>query len=307
MANWVIRLALELQPLVNLLRDHQHSYDYLQMDETRIKVLKEINLSPSAQKWMWVSKGGPPDQPAILYDYDPSRSQEVAARLLAGFSGTLQCDGLSSYDAVWGSQGLRQLGCFDHARRKFVEAVKAQPKKDKAKTGKASKAEVGLSKINALYRIEREIKDLPPHEKYFQRQRRSVPQLEQLKSWLDKNITRVVKGELTYKAIFYTLNQWEKLIRYCEDGRFHISNIGAENALRPFVLGRKRWLFADTPKGAHASAVHYSLVETAKANGLAPDEYYRYILPKLPEADTVEKMEALLPWNVKAALQKNPD
>ena len=307
MANWVIRLAIELQPLVNLLRDHQHSVDYLQMDVTRIKVLKEKNRSPSSHKWMWVSKGGPPDRPAILFDYDPSRGQEVAERLLAGFTGTLQCDGLNSYDAVWSACGRRQLGCFDHARRKFVEAIKAQPKTKKTKngSGKVSKADVALGKINALYRIERDIKDLSPAQKYHQRQQRAVPLLNDLKTWLESNLPRVVKGELTYKAIFYSLNQWDKLIRYCEDGRFHISNVAAENALRPFVIGRKRWLFSDTPKGAHASAVHYSLVETAKANGLDPQKYYAHILPQIPYADTAEKWEALLPWNVKEALKKN--
>lgn len=304
LANWVIRSAVELQPLVNLLRDHQHTEDYLQMDETRIKVLKEKNRSPSSQKWMWVSKGGPPDKPAILFDYDPSRGQAVAKRLLDGFSGTLQCDGLGSYEAVWAKQGFRQLGCFDHARRQFVEAIKAQPK-TKHTTSKPTKADVALGKINALYRIEREIKDLTTAEKYRHRQQRSVPLLNALKTWLDNNLLRVVKGELTYKAIFYTLNQWDKLIRYCEDGRFFISNVAAENALRPFVIGRKRWLFSDTPKGAHASAVHYSLVETAKANGVEPQAYYVHVLTALPYADSVEKLEALLPWNVKAAIEKN--
>jgi hypothetical protein len=131
--------------------------------------------------------------------------------------------------------------------------------------------------------------------------------MEALKTWLEKNIGGVVKGGLTYKAMYYSLNQWPKLIRYCEDGRLNISNAGAENAIRPFAIGRKRWLFSDTPKGAHASAVHYSLVEMAKANGLKPDEYYRCILERLPYAETVEDMESLLPWNVKAALEKNSD
>ncbi len=131
--------------------------------------------------------------------------------------------------------------------------------------------------------------------------------LEALKTWLEKNIGGGVKGGLTYKAMYYSLNQWPKLIRYCEDGRLNISNAGAENAIRPFAIGRKRWLFSDTPKGAHASAVHYSLVEMAKANGLKPDEYYRYILERLPYAETVEELEALLPWNVKSALEKNSD
>lgn len=314
MANWVIRLAAELQPLINLAREHQLAYDYLQIDETRIKVLKEINKSPHSDKWMWVSKGGPPDKPVVLFDYDPSRGKEVAARLLDGFEGYVQCDGLASYDAVCRKNNQQKmLGCFDHARRKYVEAQKAalSPSKKsiskKHGAAKVSKADVALGKINALYRLERTIKDLPSHEKYQHRQTVAVPILEDLKTWLEKNISSVVKGGLTYKAMYYTLNQWSKLVRYCEDGRLNISNAGAENAIRPFAIGRKRWLFSDTPKGAHASAVHYSLIEMAKANDLKPDAYYRYILERLPYAETVEELEALLPWNVKAVLEKNSD
>ena len=303
MANWVIRLSLELQPLINLARDHQLSYDYLQMDETRVKVLKEPQKSPQSDKWMWVSKGGPPDKPVVLFDYDPSRGAAVPARLLEGFDGYLQCDGLSSYDKVWHKQGLKQLGCFDHARRKFNEAIKAQPKK---KTTGASIADMAMGKINALYRLERKIKTLSPSERYIQRQEIAVPLLEDLKAWLEDRLVKTDKSGLTYKAIYYTLNQWDKLVRYCEDGRLEISNAGAENAIRPFAVGRRRWLFCDTPQGAHASAIHYSLIETCKSNGINPEEYYRYILARIAEADTVEKWEALLPWNVKAVLQKNP-
>ena len=306
MANWVIRLSLELQPLINLMREHQLAYDYLQIDETRIKVLKEANKSPTSDKWMWVSKGGPPDKPVVLFDYDPSRSKEVALRLLDGFEGYLQCDGMGSYDAIWHRQGLKQLGCFDHARRKYVEAQKAaKPVNKQKQAAGVSKADVGLGKINALYRLERTIKDLPPGEKYQKRQQIAKPLLEDLKAWLEKNISGTLKGGLTYKAMYYTLNQWPKLIRYCEDGRLYISNAGAENAIRPFAVGRRRWLFSDTPKGARASAVHYSLVESAKANGLNPDEYYREVLSKLPYADTVEKLEELLPWAVKMRFEKN--
>jgi transposase len=307
LANWVIRLSLELQPLINLMREHQLAYDYIQMDETRIKVLKEAGKSPSSDRWMWVSKGGPPNKSVVLFDYDPSRSKEVAERLLDGFEGYLQCDGMGSYDAIWHRKGLKQLGCFDHARRKYVESQKAATSKSKQKKGgTVSKADIGLGKINALYRLERSIKDLPPGEKYQQRQKLAKPLLDDLKNWLESNISGVMKGGLTYKAMYYTLNQWPKLIRYCEDGRLNISNAGAENAIRPFAVGRRRWLFSDTPKGAHASAVHYSLVESAKANGLKPDEYYREVLAKLPYADTIEKLEELLPWNVKARFEKNP-
>ena len=303
MANWVIRLASELQPLINLSREYQLSYDYVQMDETPVQVLKEKNKSPQSTKWMWVSKGGPPDKPVILFDYDPSRSAEVPARLLEGFEGYLQCDGLGSYDKIWHKMGFKQLGCFDHARRKFTEAIKGQPKKKK--NDKPSIADIGLGKINAMYRLERNIKDKSPEEKYQQRQKIAVPLLNDLKRWLDYTIERTEKSGLTYKALRYALNQWPKLIRYCEDGRLNISNAGAENAIRPFAVGRKRWLFCDTTKGAHASAIHFSLIETAKANGINPDEYYRYILAHIPQAETVEQWEALLPWNVKAALQKN--
>jgi transposase len=303
MANWVIRLALELQPLVNLMREHQLRYDYLQIDETPIQVLKEPDKSPTSKKWMWVTRGGPPDSPAIIFDYDPSRGKEVAARQVDGFAGYLQCDGMGSYDAIWHRKGLKQLGCLDHVRRKFKDAQKAIT----ATKGKRelSKADVALGKIGAIYRLEREISNLNPEEKYAARQEFAIPLLNDLKAWLELNITSVVKGSLTYKAMYYTLNQWPKLIVYCEDGRLNISNALAENAIRPFAVGRKRWLFADTPKGAHASAIHYSLIESAKANGLEPEAYYRVVLEKLPYADTVEKLEELLPWNVKAQIAQS--
>ena len=302
LANWVIRLSQELQPVLNLARDHQLSYDYLQIDETRVKVLKEISHSPHTDKWMWVSKGGPPDKPVILFDYDPSRGAKVPERLLEGFAGYLQCDGLGSYDVVCKKYGLTQLGCLDHARRKFVDAIKGAGKKKKGQA--ISKAEVGLGKINALYRLERNIKELSPHEKYQRRQTIAKPLLEDLKRWLEHNLPKTMKDGLTYKAMYYALNQWDKLVGYCEDGRLSISNAAAENAIRPFAVGRRRWLFCDTPAGAKASAIHYSLIETCKANELNPEEYYRYVLARLPYADTVEKMEALLPWNVKLELEK---
>jgi len=256
MATWVIRLAGELQPLINLAREHQLGYDYIQIDETRVQVLKEKGKSPHSDKWMWVSKGGPPDKPVVLFDYDPSRGSAVPLRLLEGFSGYVQCDGLASYNAVSASEQVTRVGCFDHARRKFNDAVKVQRKGKKVK---ASMADIGLSKINALYRLERKIKHLSVHEKYQQRQKIALPLLHDLKTWLDAKVETTVKSELTYKAIAYALKQWPTLIAYCEDGRLHISNAGAENAIRPFAVGRRRWLFCDTPAGAKASGVHYSI------------------------------------------------
>lgn len=303
LANWLIRLAEPLTPLINLIREHQWEGTLIQADETRIQVLKEPERSVTSDKWMWVTRGGPPGQPSVLFEYDPSRSQEIPLRLLEGFSGCLQTDSYAGYNAVAQKQKLVHAGCWDHARRKFDEADKVsrtqnKNAKGKSKSGTPSKACIALSKINKLYLIEREIKDQSPAEKVRLRQERSLPHLNELKAWLEKNQTKVLKGSLTSKAIYYTLNQWEKLICYCEHGEIPISNILAENAIRPFCIGRRNWLFSDTPKGAHASALYYSLVETAKANGLEPYEYFRVILKQLPYADTVEKMEALLPWNM---------
>lgn len=298
MANWVIKLALQLQPLINLMREHQNSYDYLHIDETRIKVLKEPGRSPTSDKWMWITRGGPPEQPAILFDYDPSRGKEVPLRLLEGFEGYLQSDGYAGYHEVCKQQNLIHLGCWDHARRKFTDAKKSADKKGKKSKGKVAKFDIALNKIQKLYVVEQNIKTLSAEEKQQQRERCSKPLLDDLKDWLDKNIAKVSKDSATYTAINYTLNQWPKLIRYCDDGRLNISNVAAENAIRPFVIGRKGWLFADTPNGAKASATHYSLIETAKANGLEPYRYLKAVFKRLPYAETVEQLEALLPWNI---------
>jgi hypothetical protein len=246
---------------------------------------------------MWLVRGGPPSQPAVLFEYDVSRGEEVPSRLLDGFEGILQADGYAGYNKVCRDNPITRIGCWDHARRKFVEASKAAPAKRKGQ--KVSKADVAIGKIRKLYRIEERIKDLAPEQKTIQRQTLSQPVLDDLKVWLQSNIRRVPKDSLTWTAINYTLNQWALLVGYCQDGRLHISNALAENAIRPFAVGRRNWLFADTPRGARASATAYSLIETAKANGLEPYDYLRHVLQHIAAADTVEKFEALLPWNVK--------
>lgn len=298
MANWVIGLGGMFKPLIELLRTYQVNGDYLQGDETRIQVLKETGKVATSDKWMWVVRGGPPGRPVVLFNYDASRGEEVALRLFKGFQGTIQVDGCPSYNRVCREQSLTRIGCWDHARRKFVEASQAMPAKKKG--AKVSKADVALGKIRKLYAIEKRIKSLDVEQKREQRQALSLPILEEFKEWLEKNSRRVPKDSLTYKAIHYTLNQWDTLIGYCEDGRLHISNALAENAIRPFAVGRRNWLFSDTPRGAQASATIFSLIETAKANELEPYDYLLHVLKNIAAADTVEKLEALLPWNMKS-------
>ena len=297
LANWVIALARQAQPLINLLREHQHAGTLVCADETRIQVLKEPGRSPTSDKWMWVTLGGLPEQQSVLFEYDPSRGREVPLRLFDGFTdGYLQTDGCASYNEVCRQNQLIAVGCWDHARRKFREAKDAQPK---SKKGKVTKADMALSFINKLYVIERQIKSLSNDEIHQARQQQSVPILNKLKKWLETNRPRVDKEGLTGKAMTYLHNQWEKLVVYCMDSRLRLSNILAENAIRPFATGRRAWLFADTPAGANASAIHYSLIETAKMHELEPYAYLNAVFKALPYADTIEKIEDLLPWNFK--------
>ena len=233
---------------------------------------------------MWVTRGGPPGQPCVLFEYDPSRAGLVPERLLHGFSGTLQADGYAGYNLVCKNQNLNRIGCWDHVRRKFIEAEKAVDKTNTKKV-KTSKADVAISKIRKLYLIEKKIQHLEPAEKQRLRQELSIPVLNDIKQWLDKNVSKMVKKSLTRNAIEYALNQWETLTGYCDDGHLNISNVLAENAIRPFAVGRKAWLFADTTRGA-------------KANNLEPYAYILHILNHIGAADTLGEIEALLPWNV---------
>lgn len=295
LARWVIQCGEQLQPLLNLLREQLLGSPVIHCDETRVQVLKEAGREPSSQSWMWVQTGGPPDRPAVLFDYTTSRAQDVPLRLLAGFSGYLMTDDYAGYNGLAARPGIERLACLAHARRKFVEAQKVQPK------GKAGRADVALGLINRLYAIERELKDADDEQRYLGRQQHSLPVLAQLKAWLDKTQPQVTAQNALGKAVNYLASNWSRLERYVEAGYLPIDNNAAERAIRPFVIGRKNWLFSDTPKGATASAQLYSLVETAKANGQEPYAWLRHVLERLPQARSVEDYETLLPWNCKPA------
>jgi transposase len=294
LARWVIQCGELLQPLLNLMRDKLLDSPVIHCDETRVQVLKEPNRDPSSHSWMWVQTGGPPNKPVILFEYTASRAQEVPLRLLAGYRGYLMTDDYAGYNAVAAQSGVERLACWAHARRKFVEAQKVQPK------GKTGRADIALGMINKLYGIERELKDVSDEQRHHGRQQHSLPLLAQLKAWLEKTQPQVTAQNALGKAVNYPASNWSRLERYIEAGHLPIDNNAAERAIRPFVIGRKNWLFSDTPKGATASAQLYSLVETAKANGQEPYAWLCHILERLPQATTVEDYEALLPWNLKA-------
>ena len=293
LARWVIGSAGVLQPLHNLMRDILLDGTLIHMDETVVQVLKETDRSPTSNSYMWVQTGGPPDKSVVLYDYDASRSAAVPTRLLQGYRGYLMTDGYDGYNEIARTDGVERLACWAHVRRRFVEAVRVQPK------GKRGKADEAVSLIGKLYRIEREHTDAMPEDRHFARQASSVPVLAELHAWMLKHAPLVTPKSALGTALAYMGNLWPQLTRYTERGDLPIDNNRCENAIRPFVIGRKAWLFSDTPAGAHASAVIYSLVQTAKANGLELYTWLRRVLRDLPAAQSVEAVEALLPWNLR--------
>ena len=215
-------------------------------------------------------------------------------RLLEGTHGVIQSDGYSAYDQVAKHYDLVHCGCIAHARRKFFEAIKALPKNEQKS---ATAAHEAVRRIDELYKIERESSALSDAERAAVRQEKALPLLESLRAWAnDLELQTLPSGKLG-KALAYLLKQWPKLIRYTADGKIAIDTNLAENAIRPFALGRRNWLFADTVSGAKASAHLYSLVQTARANELEPYAYLRRLFAELPTAQTVGQIEALLPWN----------
>ena len=293
LARWVIGCSHLLQPLHNLMRDILLDCSLIYIDETVVQVLKEKDRSPTSQSYMWVQTGGPPDKPVVLYDYDPSRSAKVPVRLLEGFKGYLMTDGYAGYNEIERTQGIERLACWAHVRRRFVDAVRVQPK------GKRGKADEAVALIGKLYGIEREFKQASIEARYLARQTCSVPVLAELQVWLQKTQPLVTPKSALGTALAYMGDLWSRLTRYTERGDLPIDNNRCENAIRPFVIGRKAWLFSDTPAGAHSSAVIYSLVQTAIANGLEPYAWLRRVIRDLPAANTVDAVEALLPWNLR--------
>jgi transposase len=300
MANWMIRCGNLVEPLIDRMHAEQMAYDLIQMDETTVQVLKEKGRAPQSQSYMWVRRGGPPDHPVILFDYEPSRGGSVPVRLLENFRGVLQTDGYEAYSSVSKRNDIFSVGCLAHARRKFDEALKAQKKK-----GRGGLAKQGFDFIQRLYRVEREARerDLDADGRKTLRDDKAKPIWNELRQWLDRAVGQVPPKSLTGKALGYLDKQWPRLIRVLDDGRIEVDNNRCENAIRPFVLGRKAWLFADTPAGAEASARLYSLIETAKANGLEPHAYLARVFAELPAAIAAQDdkaIEKLLPWNVAA-------
>tara|TARA_R110000765_G_scaffold423900_1_gene533519 strand:- start:69 stop:1565 length:1497 start_codon:yes stop_codon:yes gene_type:complete len=290
MADWMLKCADLLTPLYDRLHELILKQGVIAADETTLKVVSE----DKAKCYMWVYTSGA-DSPEgklpntdipniVLYDYQSSRAGQCAVDYLQGYNGYLQVDGYAGYHKTQATL----VGCWAHARRKFVEAKTAQGKKS------SGRADWALNHIQKLYRIEAQIKASEPDNRQKIRQEKSTILLKQFEAWLIKSESQVLAKSKLGEAITYCLNQWSKLNTYTQDGHLNIDNNRAERAIKPFVIGRKNWLFSQTAKGAKASAILYSIIETAKANGLTPFDYMMHLLEQVSVQNT--DIEPLLPW-----------
>jgi transposase len=293
MARWMIQLGNLVTPLINLMREEILETPVVHCDETEIQVLGEPDRKPEQKSYMWCLTRPVFWKPIILYSYYDNRGKRAGQELLDEFAGILVTDGLKTYESLSRTIKFQLAGCMAHIRRKFWEADKASTR---ASTGEPkSLAKEALAWIAALYKIEREAKNKDPAEILQLRQDKVVPVLTEFRVWLDKMVDQVLPKSLLGRAIAYALDQWEKATLYANNAWVPIDNNPVESAIRPFVIGRNNWLFAQTPAGADASAALYSLVESAKANGVDPFDYLCLIFRELPKANSVTDYEKLLP------------
>ena len=292
MSGWVLKCGELLSPLRDLLKDHIVSDTYVRADETPVQVLQEPNRKDTTKSYIWVYLTGGHKNFGVVYEYKETRSGEGPEEFLKDFKGYLQSDAYGGYNGIINRPGNTAVGCWAHARRKYVAVVKMFPDKP----GKAAEI-VGV--IKGLYKIEEEMKEqqLSPEGVKILRQEKSKPILEKLKKQLQGLKLMVPPKNPLAGAIGYTLNNWNSLTTYLEDGRLDIDNNAAERAIRPFAIGRKNWLFMGNPNGAKAASIIYSLIETAKANELEPYKYLRHVLETIPSIEP-KNLSSLLPWNV---------
>ena len=290
MANWVIRCSKDwLQPLYDRMHGILLGSKVLHADETRVQVLNEPGKKATTESYMWLYRtSGDTDRHIILFEYQPSRSSDHPKRFLAGFNGFLHADGYVGYNLL--PPGITRIGCWVHLRRGFTDALKAMPED----TRPASVAQEAIKRIGYLFHLEDKWEDLSPDKRYKVRLEKSKPLAEDFFDWLGGLM--VLPKSATGRAVNYGLEQRKWMMNVYLDGRAEISNNRIENSVRPFAVGRRNWLFCNTVNGANASAVVYSMIESAKANMLKPFEYLEFLFESVPNA-TTSALDSFLPWS----------
>ena len=302
MANWIIGCADRyLKLLYDRMKEEFLKSRYIHCDETRIQVIGEPDQKGSTQNWMWVyltdEYSGSPQM--ALFDYERTRARYHPVKFLDGrFHGYLTCDGYQAYHGL--DDSITVTGCFTHARRRFDAALTALKKDFTKEQLKETVAYQAMARIGILYKVEELIRNKTPEERYEERQKQSRPVVDALFEWLHSMEDSVDRSSLIGDAILYTLNQEPYLRRYLEDGHLSIDNNSAERAIKNFAVGRRNWLFARSIRGADASAIVYSITETALLNGLKPYAYLTYVLDQLRQMGPFpkpEELDRLLPWS----------
>ncbi len=301
LAAGVVRIGVAVQPIINLMRDVLLDSDLVHGDETTVQVLKEPGRKPQSKSYMWVQMNGS-GPPVRLFTYAPGRGANHADSLYAGIrpGAAFMTDGYELYNGIATRHNLIHLGCWSHARRMFIKAEDAIPKEARGSHQPVTRF---IAAIARLYAVEARSKDWDPARRQRLRARYSAHVLAHIEQMLLAQLHSVVPGSLFGQALNYLHNQWSKLARYVGNGAWPICNNPCENAIRPFVVGRKGWMFADTVGGANASANLYSLVETCKTHGIEPYRYLTWLFKALPLAQNVDDYTALLPWHMPKAIR----
>jgi hypothetical protein len=300
MSNWLLRSSEDwLVPLYDMMKEGIRAQNVLHADETTLQVLHEPGKTPQNKSYMWLYRtSGDTKTPIVLFDYQPDRKGKRPREFLAGFKGYLHTDGYEVYHSL--SADITVVGCLAHVRRKFAQALDSVP----ADNPSGALALVGKTYCDRLFEIERKLKDCTPQERHTERERLARPILTEFTHWLDG--MNPVGKTVTAAAIHYAKGQLKYFSNYLLDGRLEISNNRAERSIKPFVIDRKNFLFANTPRGAKSAAVIFSLIQTAKENGLNAYDYLTYVFKHAPNWDirnNVNMLDLLLPWNYAARLE----
>jgi hypothetical protein len=287
MSNWLIRATEDwLEPMYDMLHEILCNHNVLHADETTLQVLREPGKTAQSKSYMWLYRtSGDTIHPIILYDYQPDRRSKRPAEFLKDFKGYLHTDGYDGYHSLLNDIVI--VGCWAHVRRKFDEALKALPECDR----EGSSCLRGKRYCDRLFELEREFSNLTQDERFSKRQEQSKPILDEFFSWAT-SLNATPKTGVGI-AVHYAVSQRKYLERYLIDGRCEISNNRAERSIKPFVIDRKNFLFSNTPRGAKASAVMFSLIETAKENGLNPYDYLVYVFKNAPSMNIRNNPDAL--------------
>jgi transposase len=300
LAGWVGAASELLAPLVDQIRKHVLAGSKIHADDTPVPVLAPGNgKTKTARLWTYVRDDRPAGDatpPAVWFAYSQDRKGEHPRQHLLGFRGALQADAYAGFHHLYGDGAMYEVACWAHSRRKFhdIHVVHASPTTTEA-----------LTRIGALYRIEEEVRGKPADVRCAARQSRSRPLLEQLRHWMEGTLRALSTKSETAGAIRYALSHWRALTRYVHDGRLEIDNSAAERSLRAVVMGRKNYLFMGSDSGGQRAAALYSLIGTAKLNGVDPAFYLRTVLDQLPE-HPINRIDQLLPWNFAASVLTDP-